>query len=275
MIQKIKIIDQLHAPFSLIPGDFDEELTIMWNIGEPVSVRLDDHSIEIDKNCIFFISEFYMNLEANASTFRMIRFSKTFINPFDFLANSGEYLMIFHGLHYINHLPKILLKENELDVFEEIWRNLLLEIKNLRNPISEALIRNSFERFLLISHKNHFETEFNIPINSKEFRLIRAFQYLVKVHFKTMTKVSDYANILDVSPKKISQVFGNSYTKKASQLIADQRNLYAKQQLIHTDDLVKNIAYDLNFSDPQAFSHFFKKQNGLAPEEYRIKSCIS
>ncbi|WP_394801065.1 helix-turn-helix domain-containing protein [Niabella ginsengisoli] len=55
-------------------------------------------------------------------------------------------------------------------------------------------------------------------------------------------------------------------------MIADRRNLFAKRQLMHTDELIKNIAYDLNFSDPQAFSHFFKRQNGITPDEFRNKN---
>lgn len=30
--------------------------------------------------------------------------------------------------------------------------------------------------------------------------------------------------------------------------------------------------YDLNFSDSQTFSHFFKKQNGITPEEFQSQS---
>lgn len=147
-----------------------------------------------------------------------------------------------------------------------------LEITNINNPISEALTRNSFQRFLLLSQKNHAVTEFDIPIDFKDLRLIREFQYLVNTNFKDLMKVSDYASILKISPKKIAEVFGCCYNKKASELIADRRNLYAKRQLMHTDELIKNIAYELNFSDSQAFSHFFKKQNKMTPDEFRTNS---
>lgn len=272
MIQKIKITDKLQAPFSFMPDKSEDELRILWNIGEATDVKLDDQKISIGKHCILFVSEFYMKLETVSGTFRMIKFNKTFINPIDSMANTGEYLMIFYGLHAVNHLPKIILKDEELAVFDQIWLNLLLEVNNVNNPISEALVRNSFQRFLLLSQKNHAETEFDIPIDFKDLRLIREFQYLVNTNFKELTKVSDYAGILKVSPKRISQVFGCCYNKKASELIADRRNLYAKRQLMHTDELVKNIAYDLNFSDSQTFSHFFKKQNKMSPEEFRSKA---
>jgi len=271
MIQNIKITDKLQAPFSFMPDESEDELRILWNIGEGTNVKLDGQEIPIGQHCILFVSEFHKKLEAVSGIFRMIKFNKTFINPVDSMANTGEYLMIFYGLHAVNHLPKIILKDEDLAVFDQIWLNLLLEVNNVNNPISEALVRNSFQRFLLLSQKNHAETEFDIPIDFKDLRLIREFQYLVNTNFKELTKVSDYAGILKVSPKKISLVFGCCYNKKASELIADRRNLYAKRQLMYTDELVKNIAYDLNFSDSQTFSHFFKKQNKMSPEEFRNK----
>ena len=113
------------------------------------------------------------------------------------------------------------------------------------------------------------ETKFDVAIDIKDLRVVRQFQHLVNTNFKELTKVSEYAEILKISPKKISELFGCCYDRKASELIADRRNLYAKRQLIYSDELIKNIAYDLNFSDSQTFSHFFKKQNGLSPDEFR------
>lgn len=271
-VQNIKIMDKLQAPFSFTPDETHEELGILWNVGELTTVRLDGVDIEIGTNCILFISEFYMKVEAQSGVFRMIRFNKTFINPINSMVNVGEYLMIFYGMPAVNHLPQMMLKEEEADVFENIWQDLLSEVSNINNSISEALVRNSFQRFLLIRQKKHAATEFDIPIDFKDMRLIRAFQYLVNTHFKELTKVADYAGILKVSPKKISEVFGGCYSKKVSELIASRRNLYAKRQLMHTNELIKNIAYDLNFSDSQAFSHFFKKHNGITADEYRAES---
>lgn len=190
----------------------------------------------------------------------------------DSLVNTGEYLMIFYGMHSVSHLPKITLKEEEVTILENIWQDIQSEIRNIKNPVSEALVRNSFQRFLLLSERNHAVNGFDISLDFKDLRLIREFQYLVNTNFRDLTKVADYAGILKVSPKKISEVFGCCYSKKASELIADRRNLYAKRQLMHTDELIKNIAYDLNFSDSQTFSHFFKKQNGITPEAFRSKN---
>ena len=253
----------------LFPGKEDNELTIVWNTGASQSITVDKKKLEINTDCILFISQFYIKIELNLASARIITFNKEFLSPTSSINTIGEFLALFYGAHSINNIPKIALRKNEVKTFEKTWNNMVTERANINNPITEALLRNSFSRMLLLSQKNHMETEFDIPIDFKELKRIREFQYLVNNNFKELTKVSDYALIMKVSAKNISELFKCCYNKKASELIADRRNLYARRQLKFTDELVKNIAYDLNFSDSQTFSHFFKKQNGITPEAYR------
>ncbi|MGB1039341.1 MAG: helix-turn-helix domain-containing protein [Flavobacteriales bacterium] len=275
MENDIEITEIKDKQFSLFPGMEVDRLTVLWNKGPSQEFAIDDETIKINTNCILFISEFYMELNAEITNLNILSFDKTFLSPINSMNHVGEYLMLFYGSHAVNGVPKITLRENEIEMFNSIWDNMVEETMNSKNPISAALLRNSFSRFLLMSQQIHMETEFDIPIDFKDLKIIREFQYLVNNNFKELTKVSDYAKILMISPKKISEIFGCCYNKKASELIADRRNLFAKRQLSFTNELVKNIAYDLNFSDSQTFSHFFKKQNGITPDEYRKSNSVS
>jgi AraC-like DNA-binding protein len=266
--KKIKISSPKNTPAVLMPWQSSEELSILWNIGPPATFRIDELEISLNANCIVFISEFFTRIEI-PQYFRLIQFQKTFLGPVNSVMNSGEHLLIFYGIHAVNHVPKITLREEEVPLFERIWNELQSEAATISNPVSEALVRNSFQRFLLLSQKIHMESGLDIPVDFKDLKIIREFQYLVNMHFMELTKVADYAKLLNISPKKIAQLFASCYSKKASELIAGRRNLYAKRQLIHSGEPIKAIAYDLNFSDPQAFSHFFKRQNGLSPEAFR------
>ena len=46
--------------------------------------------------------------------------------------------------------------------------------------------------------------------------------------------------------------------------------LEAKRKLWYTNVDVSQLAYDLGFTDLQSFSRFFKKNQGIAPTQYRI-----
>jgi len=81
--------------------------------------------------------------------------------------------------------------------------------------------------------------------------------------------VNEYADILNTSPKKLSNVcraIGETSPKNIlnNKLIAD-----AKYHLIFTTSPMKEIAYQLNFQSIYQFSHFFKKHTGFPPKKYR------
>jgi len=246
-----------------------DDLYILWNKGTTQSITIDHSTFEITKNCILFLSEFHMSVEGEFENMRVIRFDKSFLGLDNSLNQAGDYLLIFYGYHFLDHVPKITLLDSECDAFEQIWDNLLEDFQTMNEPLSAQLVRNSFQRLMLQSQKIHTQTEFDLPIDFMELRIIREFQYLVETNFKQLHHVSDYSDILKISAKKISTLFHKYYNRKPSELIAHRRNLEAKKRLLYANEPVKSIAIDLNFADIQSFGHFFKKMNGLSPVKFR------
>lgn len=253
----------------IFPDKQDDVLNVLWNTGAECELTIDNDGIVIHKNCVLFIPEFYMRIEGNFESARLFRFHKTFLNPVNTLNNVGDFLMLFYGLQPLSHIRKISLRDDEFETFDAIWKDMRGEYFNIKNPISQALVRNQLQRLLLLGQKIHMQSNVDIPIDFKDLKIIREFQYLVNHHFKEFARVADYANLLKISPKKIAELFGCCFKKKASELISGRRNVFAKRQLIHTSEPIKSIAYDLNFSDSQTFSHFFKRQNGISPDQFR------
>ena len=257
-----------------MPDEMVDSLCILWNKGKAIEVCIDENAFQLGTDCIIFISEFHMEVRADFEKVRMIHFDKAFLGIDRSLNQAGDYLLVFYGYHFLDHVPKISLSRTQVVAFDQIWDQMIAEMPGLSDPLAEQLIRNSFQRLMLLSQKVHNETEFDLPIDYMNLRVIREFQYLVETHFMEITRVSDYADILKVSPKKIAELFNKYYNRKPSELIAHRRNLEAQKQLIHSSELIKNIAYDLNFSDTQSFTHFFTKMNGLSPQHFRDKHTL-
>ena len=217
---------------------------------------------------MIFISEFHMSIKGTFAKVKVIEFEKSFLGVDNSMNQAGDYLLIFYGYHFLDAIPKIQLSQNMTTEFNRVWLNIE-EGCNKKTSLAKKLIQNSFQRLMLLAQKTHEKTEFDLPLDSDQLRTIRAFQYLVETNFRTLHKVVDYAQIIKVPAKKLTELFKKHYNSSPSELIAHRRNLFAKKQLLHTNQLVKNIAYDLNFSDSQAFSHFFKKHNGMSPERFR------
>jgi len=92
---------------------------------------------------------------------------------------------------------------------------------------------------------------------------------LLETNIVSMKNVSDYAQLLSLSPYQLNSIAKTSVGKTVSDLINDQIILEAKRHLIATPLQVKEIADRLGYEDPSYFIRFFKKHTGQAPESFR------
>lgn len=80
-----------------------------------------------------------------------------------------------------------------------------------------------------------------------------------------------YAEQLGISAKRLNQILKEKLNKTAVQLIHDRLILEAKRQIIHSENTIKEIAYNLEFKDHSYFSRFFKLHTGQTPQEFQNK----
>lgn len=99
--------------------------------------------------------------------------------------------------------------------------------------------------------------------------LVTSFHKLVSQHFLELRQVSDYASLLHVTPNHLNRIIKNKTGKTASEAIDEMLVQEAKVLLRNTTLSAAEIAYQLDFSEPAAFSHFFKKLTDQTPLSYR------
>lgn len=95
------------------------------------------------------------------------------------------------------------------------------------------------------------------------------FVRLLETNIVSMKNVSDYADLLSLSPYQLNSIAKTSVGKTVSDLINDQIILEAKRHLIATPAQVKEVADQLGYEDPSYFIRFFKKHTGQSPEAFR------
>lgn len=96
-----------------------------------------------------------------------------------------------------------------------------------------------------------------------------AFLMLLESNFKEMRHIDFYSDELGISAKRLNQILKEKLDKTVMQIIHDRIILEAKRQIIHSENTIKEIAYQLSFTDRPYFSRFFKKQTGQTPEEFQ------
>lgn len=99
--------------------------------------------------------------------------------------------------------------------------------------------------------------------------IIRKYNLLVENHYRTSHQVKFYAEMLNKSPKTLSNLFA-LYNHKSPLLVIQERLiLEAKRLFYYTDKSSKEIAYELGFEDAAHFGKFFKNHTSFSPSDFK------
>jgi AraC family transcriptional activator of pobA len=91
----------------------------------------------------------------------------------------------------------------------------------------------------------------------------------IENNYRKQRKADFYANELSLSAKRLNELTRGSFGKTISQMINERLILEAKREIGYFRKPIKEISYELGFSEPAYFTRFFGKQTGYAPEEFR------
>lgn len=122
---------------------------------------------------------------------------------------------------------------------------------------------------LLIYCDSKCNVEVNASSNSRELNIVGKYKQLVAGHFHEKHQVGDYAGVMYLSPKYLNQVVKRVMGVSAKSVIQEQLLIRACRDLKFSGESIKEIAANLGFSEPEHFSHFFKKATGKSPTYYR------
>ncbi|MGG5208210.1 helix-turn-helix domain-containing protein [Chryseobacterium sp. MIQD13] len=107
---------------------------------------------------------------------------------------------------------------------------------------------------------------------SRGVQLARKFRILVRKQFKSLKSPSGYAELLNISPGYLTEVMREVTGKSAQHWIHQEILIESKRLLSFTQLTVKEIAYELGYSDHTYFSRLFSKAEGFPPSEFRNKN---
>ncbi|GAB3023523.1 helix-turn-helix domain-containing protein [Spirosoma pulveris] len=242
-------------------------LTIVWNTGS-------DQTVTIDGIDFRFPSQTILPLMINQT----VRFEC----PADLVAwqfDRAFYCIVDHDkevscvgfLFYGTKGPLFL----RLDESEQPKFNALLTVFydefSAHDSIQGEMLRMLVKRLIIKLTRLAKEQYLDPELSEKDLDIVRRFNLLVEVHYRRLHAVSDYADLMNKSPKTLSNLFGLYNQKSPLQVIHERITLEAKRLLLYTDKSTKEIAFELGFDEVPHFSRFFKKQAGLPPSEFKDK----
>lgn len=134
----------------------------------------------------------------------------------------------------------------------------------------------SLIRMLIITIERGSEGQENLMLSPSKtsHKTFLAFRQQIEKNYRTMHTVKDYANLLGISTKTLSNYVAECSTLSPLELINGRIILEAKRLLRYSNLMIKETAYRLGFEDPSYFVKFFKRIVGVSPIEFREKDKV-
>ena len=173
-------------------------------------------------------------------------------------------LPLIQNLHDKHELA---LSTADLDFVEDILTKIKVEYQ--RHSEWQQRMLTAYLTLLLTYLSRLYTEQFKDNEHSAEKLLLKDFQTKINDYYRELREVGDYASLLNISPGHLSEVVKIQSGKPAIKHIHERLILEAQRLLFHTDQALKEIAFDLGFSDTSYFNRFFKRETGLTPSAYR------
>lgn len=149
--------------------------------------------------------------------------------------------------------------------FTHLFSLLELETKNAASKHGTVLLD------LLAVFVNKCVQLLNLPSthSGKEPLHYIRFRHEVEKNFRTVHTVAEYAGMLHTNSKNLNELTQAFSGRTALEFIHERLLVEAKRVLLYSDKPVKQIAYELHFTDAAHFTKFFKQKTGQTPLEFK------
>lgn len=235
---------------------------------------LNHDKIGIHDNSIVFISPFQKrewNLDPEGLDFTVLVFQEDFLN--DFFSDK----LFAYRLLYFYQLEYPLSMQIDAELIERYYA-LLAEIKSelVKTRFDSVHIIRSLIYYLLQKLNREYAEKHHLALEKNQNNEAFQFKKLIEIHIREKQRINDYAELLKVNRIALNKAVKEQFNVTASHLIKQRLLVEIKDYLLHSKLTVGEIAFQLNFSEPNHLMRFFKKQTGVTTtdflNEYQIGS---
>lgn len=234
---------------------------------------VDFKACDVVENTVFFIAKNQVHYFDRHTGYDgvLIHFSELFLGPDD---NGIDFLVKRSLFNNPYQRPSCCIGCGIEQVLEEYIRQIRVELSSDTEFAREELLRTYLKAFLIQVQrgKNEFEkSDEKAPFapDGKRAQLIR-FVNLVDENFSKGLTVSEYAALMHISTRTLSDLTGHMLNKTPSAMIQERIILEAQRLLLHSSLNINQIAYRLGFDDPSYFVKYFRKHANTSPSEFRM-----
>lgn len=261
-----EVIDITRKNCDILKSSNSNELSLLWFTSDKNQLKIDSVNHTFNTNEIVSITEFHKMEIDDINGLKLLKFNKPFYCILDHDSEVGCKGILYYGSSI---LPVIQIPKNDIEILETVWKVLYMELES-RDSLQLEMLQMMLKRILILCTRI-YKTQINFEsLSNINVDIVREFNFLVEKHFREMHSVVDYASLLNKAPKTLSNLFNKLGNKTPLQFIQDRLLLESHRLLKYSDKTISEIGFEIGFNDIQSFSRFFKKQEGISPNDYRL-----
>ena len=193
----------------------------------------------------------------------------TFSN--DFLVKNNIPLSFVDELNLFRNYgesPPLLLPEADRKKLVRYCEEIC-EFSDPHDRFSQQAISSLLKLILINCNNICTNPEPNPQVIEAGHSILREFRKLVDERYRTWHQISKYAGHLSITPDHLNRTIRTLTGKTAKEYLQSRITIEAKRLLYFTDLSVKEIAFELGFSEVSNFSSFFRNCTDYTPTDFR------
>lgn len=174
-------------------------------------------------------------------------------------------LFLFARSHPVFRLP-----EAKVEYITAAFARMKQKIDETENHFRIQLVQSIFLTMVYdLSDEIYRVQASGNACNTRAEEIFTQFILLVEKNFRTERRVGWYSEALCISPKYLSETVKAVSKRTPNEWIDNYVVMELRMLLRNTQQSIKEIAQQLNFSNQSFLGKYFKEHTGMSPSEYR------
>lgn len=227
---------------------------------------VDFKPVKLSSNSVLFIKKGKVHFfdETEDMQGELILFTENF-----FCRNHDDLKFIQSTILFNDLLETTPLKFKDKKGLMVVLDTMKSELANQPKEFHHEILQNLLHNFMIEAHREKRSQGFKELPKGANLDYTLLFNQLLETHFLKVKSVKEYATLIHVSEKRLSQATTDIVGKSPKEIINERVILEAKRLLVYTNQAIKEIAFHLGFGETTNFIKYFKLQTQETPMEFR------
>lgn len=242
---------------------------IFWIEKAAANHVVDFESFKIEDNSLVFIASNCVNMFDKQGLYdgKALLFTDEF-----FCKNDKDLQFLRTSILFSDLYDTAILKvDPNASELKPVFNAMQTEFLRHKDSAQYDILHNMLHVFLLQAERELKKQGAEEIKPCPDLHTVVSFKELLEDNFNKEKSVQKYAADLNITEKQLNKATSGVIGKTPKQIIDERVLLEAKRLLTHSNQSIKEIAYELGHEEPTNFIKYFRKHNEITPLEFRDK----